>query len=217
MRTTILAVLLIVVCLVPGCSGGGCTDSAYEAWKREALAAKEASIPADKLDQLRKDAEESGGIIDAKPTQRDKAREKLDSAANAIGWVAGLCALAALGTLILSFMVPFIPTKTSAGCFAAALGGYGLQYVLLVYGVLFAEIAIWIGVVVLLGMGASVLIPWAIATVGYLQARTGKKLIAEGDERAGVALIAAAAGLPKSERKDLLKDALDRGPDASPD
>lgn len=205
-----MCVVAVMVSMLPGCSGGGCSDSAYQEWKERAETGP--GKPSDDLAKLRADAEAAGGVAPVEPTQRDKAREKLDSAANAIGWIAGLCAIASLGTLILSFMVPVIPTKTSAGCFAASLLGYGLQYALLVYGVLFAEIAIWLGVLVCGGIGASVLIPWAIAAVGYLQARTGQRLIAEAktgkadpaDIRAGVALIAAAEALKPDERKELL-------------
>lgn len=196
--------MLSVATALPACGGGwGGVPSA------DAIAER-LKPPADSdgfdLDALRKAAEESGGVPAEAPvpTQRDKAREKLDSAANAVGWLAGLCALASLATLILSFIVPIIPTKTSAGCFAAALVGYGLQYALLVYGVLFAEIAIWLGVVVLGGLGASVVIPYVLAARNWLQARTGAKLIAEGDPRAGVAMIAEAKALKPEKRKKLL-------------
>jgi len=53
----------------------------------------------------------------------------------------GLCALAAVGTLIASFFVPLIPRKMAWYCLAGALLGWATQYFLLIYGVAFFEIA----------------------------------------------------------------------------
>ncbi len=96
-------------------------------------------------------------------TGREKARARMDHAAGYVGWIANICALAAIGTLIASFFLPIIPRRASMMCLLGAGVGWVVQYMLYVYGVLVAEVAIW-GTVVF-GLAAAVLIgyPWFAA------------------------------------------------------
>lgn len=140
----------------------GLKETAREAAKhyKEALSKSEAETKADAA---------SG------KTQRELAREKLNRAANAIGWLAGVCVVIAGVTFILSWFVQVIPRKLSFGCLAAGLCGLLLQYLLLVYGVVFTEVAIWLAVAV--GGGLVILAVWPM-----FEAKNRKRMMNKASE-----------------------------------
>lgn len=123
---------------------------------------------------------------------RDEARLRLRNAANAMGIIGGLCFVAAVVTLIASAFVPLIPRKTAWYCLAGAAMGLAAQYLLLVYGVWFAEIAVWVSIVVGVGTGMVVGLPWLVAWF-RLRLLGKAKVLKEGDDlRAAVAMEATA-------------------------
>ena len=89
-------------------------------------------------------------------TGREMAQRKLRSAASAMGWIGGICALASVLTLVGSFFLPILPRAAAGWCLAGALLGWGVQYFLLVYGVYFAEAAVWLSVAACVVMGITV-------------------------------------------------------------
>ena len=155
---------------------------------------------------------------DSTATQRDKARAKLDAAANAVGWLGGICLLASLGTLVASFVVPIIPRKAAIGCLIGGVACYALQYALLVYGVYFAEVAVWLSIALCGLMGGTTLWPWVVTLKNRALAKTGQALIEKGHLPEAVAVLAEAKpgelGTPES-RKALLATltGAEKGPD----
>lgn len=117
-------------------------------------------------------------------------------------WVCGLSAV--LGG-VASIFVHVIPRKAVAaagGAFVASLVGL---YTIDRYGPLFAEIVIWLTVV----LGVLVAVPWATALVKVSRARARERealaLIVKGHPDAGVAMLAAEVPSIKAQRKGLLQ------------
>lgn len=144
------------------------------------------------------------GLAGEQPTQREKARTNLHNTAIAVGWVAGLAALAALGTLIASFIVPVIPRGLSAACLAGALAAWALQYAIVVYGEYFAEAATWLALAVGVFVAWTVGWPWAVALRNRSLNRLGKSLEREHPD-AAVALQAVATAMPPARRRAKLR------------
>jgi hypothetical protein len=132
---------------------------------------------------------------------RAKARIRLESTAKAVGWIAGIAAVAALGTFAASFIIPIVPRGLSGACLAAAVLGWVLSYAISAYGVWFAEIATWLSVGVGVFVAWSVGWPWAVALRNRSLAKLSTQLELEHPD-AAVALAAAAGKLKtKAARK----------------
>lgn len=154
-------------------------------------------------------------------TGREMAQRKLRSAASAMGWIGGICALASVLTLVGSFFLPILPRAAAGWCLAGALLGWGVQYFLLVYGVYFAEAAVWLSVAACVVMGITVGIPWVIAFKRKMMLKVAKDLESGGHIDAAVAMEAAALPrkFPDSDaRKARLRELRSgtAGPDARP-
>ncbi len=142
----------------------------------------------------------SAGPVDTE-LGREAAKAGLARAAKAIGWVSGLCAVGALGTLIASFFVPIIPRKASVACLAAALLGYATQYGITAYGQWLGEFAFWGSIGVLLFMGGTIGVPWLMALKNKALLNTSAKLAEGGHVDAAVAMKAVALSLTPEQRK----------------
>jgi hypothetical protein len=164
------------------------------------------------------DGESPGGVPGPAEGQRGRAHET-DAAPDAVGpntapepdagaelratargvlrpivWLSGV---AAAVSLVLSFVTPIVPRR-AAGAAAAAFGGaLALQYGVTRYGVLFAEIAVWLGV----ALAALSVAPFVIGFVHSRIRAAGVSLAIEGDARAGVALMAQADRRVNRKRK----------------
>lgn len=141
------------------------------------------------------DIDDDGNPVDNHHTQRQKARANLDRAASALGWVAGVCAVAAVGMFAASF-VPgfgaFVPRGVSLSLVAASAGCYAGSYALTVYGVLFAELAVWLAFGACGVLLATTGVPLALAWRNRTLAKTSQALAAGGHHDAAVALEATA-------------------------
>jgi len=125
-------------------------------------------------------------------TQREKARVKLDNAANVTGKIAGGLLVLALLTLVASFILPIVPRAASFACLAGAGAGYAAQYFLLVYGVAFAEIAVWASFACVALAAVTVGWPLAVAWRNRTLVKTSNTLALKGHYDAAVAMRATA-------------------------
>lgn len=172
-----LCAALFVMATLGGCKGsglfGGLTDRARENMRSGGEPEPEAVSP------------------------RAKARIRLESTAKAVGWIAGIAALAALGTFAASFVIPIVPRGLSGACLAAAVLGWVLSYAISAYGVWFAEIATWLSVGVGIFVAWSVGWPWAVALRNRSLAKLSTQL--ENDHPDAAVALAAAAGKLKTK------------------
>lgn len=190
---------ILIICLLVSCGGS-------RGQVRRVIEPPGAGPISAKLEKLQPERPAGPG----EASGREKARAQLDSAARVVGWIAGLCALAAAATLVLSFFPgigALVPTKASAGCLAAALAGWGVSYLLNVYGVLFSEIAIWATVAVGVAIAATTGVPWVLAWHRASLKRLSAKLAADPKHiDAAVALEAVATDMPAPARRQRVSE-----------
>lgn len=127
---------------------------------------------------------------------RELARKKLKAAADAVGWIAGICVLISIATLAASAFFPLVPRKAAMLSLGVALLLYALQWAMYVYGEVFAEILIWVSVSVLVFMGVCAGVPWVLAWKNHLMLKTAKELAQKETPHLDAAVALEATAMP---------------------
>ncbi len=127
---------------------------------------------------------------------RDELRASARWVLRPVIWFSGF---AAAGAFVASFLFPVVPRKAAAAAAGAFAGALALQYAVTRYGVVFAEVSVWVGAVLVV-VSVS---PFVVGLVHSRIRQVGAKLAVEGDTRAGVALMAAADRRVNDKRKEL--------------
>jgi len=117
-----------------------------------------------------------------------------------ISYTASVLFVIGVITLVASFWIPLIPRRASGVCLAVSVGCWVLAYVMDAY--------LGITVLVLMIAGVAAAAPWVIGWVRLSIKRAGQRLASEGDERAGVALMATVDPRVMKNRKRVLENAI---------
>lgn len=120
------------------------------------------------------------------------AKDDLEASVKAwTGWAIWLLVLASVGTLILSFVVPWASRRSAAYGLGAAMAVSLARYFLVTYGALAVDVVVWICIGALVIVTAAVGIPLAVAWMKRHAWQQGHELAAEpGKAREATALLA---------------------------
>ncbi len=162
-----------------------------------------------KLQEIEKSPKKSGSrTAGASLVGRDVARDEVGRWGGVIGWVGNALLIVALigcAAAFVPFIGRYVSWQSAAMVLGVSLAMKVLQYLILVYAIVAIEVGFWLLVVSSIVMGAALVVPWALAFYRRRVAAVGVALAAQGDIRAGVALMAAGDSKIDADRKNVVQ------------
>lgn len=166
-------------------------------------------------------AEKGRAKLQAETAKREAREDFAATVRRYTGIAMGILTAAAVAALLLSFVVPWVSTRSAAAAFAAvALLGLG-RYALLRYGTLAADVTVVVSLGLAVVAALVIGLPMGISWARRKLVKQSEQLAAKGEPRPAVALWAAATGITgesagaRAERRRRLSKLEARGAVAS--